>query len=78
MALRTVRRSASTPRRWPSKRGSLRLAAQRPLPSMMMATWRGAFSRAGAGDPVIAPPASRFSPSLIETPDCPGLKLMRD
>src|SRR6516165_270147 len=40
-AARTVRRSASTPRRCPSPRGSPRAAAQRPLPSMMMATCRG-------------------------------------
>src|SRR6266705_1407662 len=40
-AARTVRRSASTPRRCPSTRGKPRAAAQRPLPSMMMATWRG-------------------------------------
>src|SRR5262245_37771780 len=40
-AARTVRRNASTPRRCPSLRGSPRAAAQRPLPSMMMATWRG-------------------------------------
>src|SRR6516164_7205687 len=40
-AARTVRRSASTPRRCPSARGSPRAAAQRPLPSMMMATCRG-------------------------------------
>src|SRR5215831_10666905 len=40
-AARTVRRNASTPRRWPSPRGKPRSAAQRPLPSMMMATWRG-------------------------------------
>ena len=40
-AARMVRRKASTPRRWPSARGSPRAAAQRPLPSMMMATWRG-------------------------------------
>jgi hypothetical protein len=38
-AARTVLRTASTPRRWPSPRGSPRCAAQRPLPSMMMATW---------------------------------------
>ncbi len=37
-AARTVRRNASTPRRWPSPRGRPRAAAQRPLPSMMMAT----------------------------------------
>src|SRR5271165_6280552 len=40
-AARTVRRSASTPRRCPSARGSPRAAAQRPFPSMMMATCRG-------------------------------------
>src|SRR5262249_39544284 len=40
-AARTVRRNASTPRRCPSARGKPRAAAQRPLPSMMMATWRG-------------------------------------
>src|SRR6266496_3455465 len=45
-AARTVRRSASTPRRCPSARGSPRAAAQRPLPSMMMATCRGAPKRA--------------------------------
>jgi hypothetical protein len=35
---RTARRNASTPRRWPSLRGRPRSAAQRPLPSMMIAT----------------------------------------
>src|SRR5215470_2133778 len=40
-AARTVRRNASTPRRCPSARGKPRAAAQRPLPSMMMATCRG-------------------------------------
>src|SRR5229473_3453149 len=40
-AARTTRRSASTPRRWPSARGRPRAAAQRPLPSMMMATCNG-------------------------------------
>ena len=40
-AARTVLRNASTPRRCPSPRGSPRADAQRPLPSMMMATCRG-------------------------------------
>ena len=40
-AARTVLRNASTPRRCPSPRGRPRAAAQRPLPSMMMATCRG-------------------------------------
>ena len=41
IAARTARRSASTPRRCPSNRGRPRCAAQRPLPSMISATWRG-------------------------------------
>src|SRR4051794_19964971 len=40
-AARTVRRSASTPRRCPSPRGNPRAAAHRPFPSMMMPTCRG-------------------------------------
>src|ERR1700694_334275 len=41
MHARTVARTASTPLRWPATRGSRRCFAQRPLPSMMMATCRG-------------------------------------
>src|SRR5262245_24883393 len=41
-AASTVRLTLSTPRRWPSTRGRPRSAAQRPLPSMMMAMWRAA------------------------------------
>src|SRR6478752_6418543 len=44
---RTTRRNASTPRRCPSARGRPRAAAQRPLPSMMMATCAGASDRSG-------------------------------
>jgi hypothetical protein len=40
-AWRTVSRTASAPFSWPAVRGSPRPCAQRPLPSMMMATWRG-------------------------------------
>src|SRR5882672_12306100 len=47
---RTVRRNASTPRRCPSPRGRPRAAAQRPLPSMMMATWCGTSGRAAVDD----------------------------
>src|SRR4030081_3628218 len=47
LAARTTRRSASTPRRWPSARGKPRAAAQRPFPSMMIATCRGASVRSG-------------------------------
>src|SRR5690348_15023110 len=47
LAARTTRRSASTPRRWPSARGRLRAAAQRPLPSMMIATCSGVPERSG-------------------------------
>src|SRR6202166_4450884 len=46
-AARTTRRSASTPRRWPSARGNPRPAAQRPLPSMMTATCSGPSVRSG-------------------------------
>src|SRR5450631_950275 len=34
-------RTASTPREWPATRGRCRAVAQRPLPSMMIATCRG-------------------------------------
>src|ERR1700733_7384209 len=44
-AARTTRRNASTPRRWPSARGKPLAAAQRPLPSMMMATCSGPSDR---------------------------------
>src|SRR5690606_39305721 len=40
-AARMVRFSASTPARCPAARGRPRAAAQRPLPSMISATWRG-------------------------------------
>src|SRR5512140_3887398 len=46
-AARTTRRNASTPRRWPSARGRPRAAAQRPLPSMMIATCEGPSVRSG-------------------------------
>lgn len=39
-AAETIRRTVSTPARWPSARGTPRRSAHRPLPSMMMATWR--------------------------------------
>ena len=48
LAARTTRRNASTPRRWPSARGKPRAAAQRPLPSMMIATCNGAPEGSGA------------------------------
>src|SRR5262245_8736053 len=38
---RTVARTASLPRWCPATRGRNRFFAQRPLPSMMMAIWRG-------------------------------------
>src|SRR5207247_6569306 len=47
LAARTTRRNASTPRRWPSARGKPRAAAQRPLPSMMIATCEGPSVRSG-------------------------------
>ncbi len=39
-AIRTTRRTASAPARCPAARGSPRRVAQRPLPSMTMATWK--------------------------------------
>src|ERR1700687_455821 len=47
LAARTTRRSASTPRRWPSARGKPRAAAQRPFPSMITATCKGPSVRSG-------------------------------
>src|SRR5918995_1769506 len=41
--------SAASPASWPLVRGRPRELAQRPLPSMTMATWRGIRSRAMAG-----------------------------
>src|SRR6266536_2263179 len=46
IAASTVRRSARVPARCPSATGSSRLAAQRPFPSMMIATDRATSSRA--------------------------------
>src|SRR5690606_14773207 len=43
-----MRRRFSTPARWPARRGRLRDSAQRPLPSMMMATCVGTLGSAGA------------------------------
>jgi hypothetical protein len=39
-AASTERRTASAPARWPATRGNPRRVAQRPLPSITMATWR--------------------------------------
>src|SRR6201989_1186855 len=50
-AARTTRRKASTPRRGPSARGRPRAAAQRPLPSMMIATCNGVSE---GSDPSVA------------------------
>src|SRR5690606_30506848 len=43
----TVVRTASTPLAWPATRGSRRRVAQRPLPSMTIATCRGTWADAG-------------------------------
>src|SRR5262245_52470396 len=42
-----MRRKFSTPARWPSKRGRPRAKAQRPLPSMIIATCEGILSGRG-------------------------------
>src|SRR5262245_46115508 len=41
---RTISRTTSQPRRWPSLRGSPRASAQRPFPSGMIAMWRGSLA----------------------------------
>src|ERR1043166_2301345 len=40
-AVSTISRTEAMPERWPSTRGRLRDFAQRPLSSMITATWRG-------------------------------------
>src|SRR5512143_2570896 len=55
-AAETRRRMASTPAAWPALRGRPRDSAQRPLPSMMMATW----SPEGAGVGVVPGMAERL------------------
>src|SRR5438552_2864850 len=40
-AVRMTTRADSAPARWPSMRGKWRCRAQRPCPSMIIATWRG-------------------------------------
>src|SRR5690606_9794608 len=46
--------TARAPARWPIMRGRRRRAAQRPLPSMMTATWRGT-PEGGVGALMLAP-----------------------
>ena len=43
---RASEHTAAPPPRWPATRGCPRCAAQRPLPSMMIPTWRGRRSHA--------------------------------
>src|SRR5690554_3070746 len=49
--------TARAPARWPITRGRWRRAAQRPLPSMMMATWRGMHG--GADSAFMPTPSDR-------------------
>src|SRR5262245_23165134 len=51
---RTVARTASPPRLWPATRGRKRCFAQRPLPSMMMAMWRGTAPTSGIDSVVLS------------------------
>src|SRR5216683_2034524 len=68
---RTTRRKASTPRRWPSARGRPRAAAQRPFPSMMIATCKGPSVRSGPS--VAGAAAFDIHQSLdLATPDLNG------
>src|SRR5690606_34876050 len=57
------RLTARAPARWPIMRGLRRRAAQRPLPSMMMATWRG--MRGVADGAFIATPSDRHQLLLL-------------
>src|SRR6266849_4173247 len=71
LAARTTRRKASTPRRWPSARGRPRAAAQRPFPSMMIATCKGPSVRSGPS--VAGAAAFDIHQSLdLATPDLNG------
>src|SRR6266513_4727240 len=65
----TASRTAFIPARWPSGRGRLRSRAQRPLPSMMTATWRGTT-------PLPRICASRSS-AMLDLPDLRFLRLAR-
>ncbi len=55
----TTSRTAAIPARWPATRGRLRIRAQRPLPSMMIAMCRGrraksiCDSSSSSGDPLV-------------------------
>src|SRR3954453_3038044 len=49
MAPSTTSNSACSPRSWPAVRGSPRCLAQRPLPSITIATWRGTSSGGSCG-----------------------------
>src|SRR5713101_5794022 len=60
----TTSRTAVIPARCPSGRGRCRSRAQRPLPSMMMATWRGT-----------APPSRIFARRSSPTSDLHDLRL---
>src|SRR5437867_11894077 len=60
----TTSRTAFMPARCPSGRGRCRSRAQRPLPSMMMATWRGT-----------APPSRIFARRSSLTSDLHDLRL---
>src|SRR5687767_3189929 len=72
----TVRTSASTPCLWPKKRGMCRFIAQRPLPSMTMATWRG--TRARCPDRlVMLPPRRRRAACACRASDRHDLGFLR-
>src|SRR6266849_4162315 len=45
-------RTISTPLRWPAIRGKPRCLAQRPLPSIMTATWRGTAELGSVTEPI--------------------------
>src|ERR1700720_1849078 len=67
IAASMARRTARAPSRWPAMRGSRLDAAQRPLPSMMMATCVGNASDGpgtrGLGATLVATDIARIRPS---------------
>src|SRR3972149_3570084 len=67
----STRRRLSTPARWPAKRGSPRWRAQRPFPSMIMATCLG--MRSGRG--FFAELPGELEAALLDLKDLPLFSL---
>src|SRR5690242_15646009 len=72
-AASTVRRSARVPARCPASGGSPRRAAQRPFPSMMMATLAAVAGASGSG----VGPARRSRPMVRSSRNCRRTTVIR-